>query len=138
VSIAATAPINIVTDCRRASGGASAAAVGLKLNATIINEADETQSSQNMWYADAADDDRNGMFQATIGSRVTGYLDGIMVGTNKRSAGTNNTGSSHVAASRHDNPFLTVAVTSIIIRGAVAGSETLGIDELQVHSWATS
>jgi hypothetical protein len=138
VSIAATLPFTFVVNGRRATGNANVGVLGLSLNSTIINEAVESESSNNLWFADAASDDRNGMAHVVIGSRAAGYLDGILVGTGKRSAGGANTGSFFSVASRQDNPFVVETITTVNIRGASAGGATLGADELHVYSLATS
>jgi len=136
LTIAALAHCNIIVSARKEAGSADNGALGLKINTTVVGEA-LTTHNKAIWVADASNDQRNGVSQFILGSRITNYNRGI-IGDYMRSAGGANTGTGQVLGTQLDNDFPTVEITDVVIRGIVAGGLTLGADELGLFTYSRS
>ena len=130
LSIAAAPPF-IVCGSVRKTGTTDTAGIGLKLNSTVVDEADLT--SANALWNTVAGAAVSGAFFLYVAPRVTNYL---------RSAARMNgseQGGADDAFNMGDANMPTATITSVIIRGDMGGStDTLGVDEVFVYTLATS
>ncbi len=135
LSIPASTPILIIGRYRKTSGAADDAHFGLKLNSTVVAEA--VQSSQSrLGQSSTTNQAEDGAFQVLIPGRVVNYPKGSIV----LSTGTIFPTAVAVGGTAHiDADLPSVTITDIIIRAQTDNAlNTIGVDELQIYSLATS
>jgi len=139
LTIAAAQPFTLIFDGRKTSGAAANAAIGLKLNSTVIVEANVTDM---IWRANgSADEATSGSHNSITSPRITNYVDGGNMGGRGTtvSAGQVYRQGDGVIGGNPTAAFITADITSIVLRGISAnGSVTLGADEMHVYSWVIS
>jgi len=141
ISVPAANPFQLFISGRKDdSAGGGEAHFGLKLNATVVGEADNnpvtTPSPIGIWSTENADAVSSGLGFAHIGPRVASYLRGASGFSTADDGGTDNRGYGTSPAHTADMP--TVAITSVIIRADNADNFTTGGDELYVLQIGTS
>ena len=138
-----TKHLMVMAGARRSSSGSnSLAVIGLKINSTIVNEADIAAGvGLHIWGAGSVTDARTGSIFLLLGSQVTNYLGGVMAGQ----ISDNGSGGSQSAWGRAlvSSGFLPgAAVISVIFRAegqdVTNPDPTIGIDEAHVYSLADS
>lgn len=128
-SIPVTAPVMIVVVWRK-SATAAQLSIGLKLNSTIVAEAD-VSSNTGIGLATTDNEVQSGTSVVIIGPRSTNYLRGLTV--NYMISGATGIGSSVKGATVLTNAVPNAAITSVIIRGDSDGAATLGVKEVNVY-----
>ena len=138
LTVAAAEPFQIVIAGRKTSGAADHVGTGWKQNTTVIEEA--VGGSATPWRSSSTDRAEDGGATVFVRGRATNYLhsaEGVYSANitadhaNVAYYFTNNMGTAAAA--------LNVEMTSLIIRGITDNSSnTLGLDELQVHSFSSS
>lgn len=133
-STPATVPLMIAGSYRKTGGAADDAHLGLKLNTTVVSEA-EPGSGRGLAHSGGGDNAESGSFVAYLGPRVTNYLRGA-TGTHSSRGSTALTNDTSGPAFTADMP--TAAITSVIIRGITDNaSNTLGVTEVFVYALGT-
>lgn len=137
LSIAATRPILIIYNARKSSGAANAVGCGLKLNATVIAEANSTNRSG--WISASTNEAQDGGAWIFLGPRLTNYQ-GFALGVfaNKRSSDGANVQTAVLELLTATALLLTATITDVVIRAISDGTITLGVDELSVYSLGVS
>lgn len=129
LSIPVTAPVKIVVVWRK-SATAAQLSIGLKVNATVVAEAD-TSANTGIGLFPTTNEVQSGYSVVEFGPRSANYLRGLVV--NYMASGA----SGVVAAWRGlvvlTNPLPDATITDIIIRGDSDGSATLGVKEVLVY-----
>ena len=140
ISVPAVNPFQVFVSGRKGTGNAVETHLGLKLNTTVVGEADATPVASAtpvaIWTSEAASAVNSGLGFAHIGPRVTSHLRGAAGFMTSDDGGTDNRGVFTSPAHTADMP--TATITSVIIRGDSDGTNTLGADELYVMQVATS
>ena len=134
LTIAAATPIHIVTVGRKTSGAAAGAGLGIKLNTTVVSEADTVAALLILTGNDQAE---TGGVCAVIPPRVTSYLRTGCAFYNLYTTASIDSGTQPACGDNNDAP--TASITDFVIRG-ISGNAlvTLGSDELNVYTLATS
>ena len=136
ISIAKNDPFQLVLSGRKTAGAASKAAVGLKINGTITNEA--AISGTIMWVSSATDRAEDGLAWQEFGARDTNYLNGY---NQYHTANVSSSGA--FAVGNLGNIFATAPcpndiITSITLRAISTSSVTLGVKHIQIYSRSSS
>jgi hypothetical protein len=138
LTLAAAEPFKFSVVGRKTSGAAENAALGYKLNTTVIAEAVAT--SRHPYNTGTSNQAEDGGATVTVSSRVTNYTHSA-VGLRQNSVSATDAGVSNGAVTdmNRSAPHPTVEITSLIMRGiSDSASNTLGADELQVYSFSSS
>ena len=131
LSITAATPFDFWVVYRKTTGAAANFGGGLKLNATVTEEA--SVGGYGICFGDTANAAQNGLNVTHIGPRVGSYLN---PGWGQfRTAGVAASGTSPVDTTAPP----TATITDVVIR-AISGNAavTVGMDELQVYSYSVS
>jgi hypothetical protein len=138
LTIAASEPFYFVCSGRKTSGASSAVGLGLKLNLTVVGEANAGSVNRG-WGSTTNNAAQDGAYYIHFQPRVTNYVCST-VGRGSVSSSTGGaTGTTTTATAITTTATLpTVEIDAVVIRGDSATSITLGADELQVYSLATS
>lgn len=129
LSIPAGTPIMIAVNYRK-SAVASQLSIGLKLNSTVVLEAN-AGSSTGIGMTAATNEAQDGYTVVHIGPRSTNYTRGVTLtsfasgatGVNVQAKGSNVL----------TNTLPTATITSVVIRGISDGSATLGVKDVYVY-----
>lgn len=130
LSIPVTSPVRIVGVFRK-SATASQLSIGLKINATVVAEADTTAST-GIGIFPVTNEAMAGYFTVEFGPRSANYLVGGLV-VNTTMSGATGISNFIRAGAVLTNPFPNAVITDIIIRGDSDGSATLGVKEVYVY-----
>jgi hypothetical protein len=138
LTIAASEPFYFVCSGRKTTGAASAVGLGLKLNSTVVGEANAGSTNRG-WASDSTNQAEDGGYFIHFQPRVTNYVNGTVGRGHVSSSSGGDTGTTTSAGAITTTATLpTAEITAVVIRGDSATSITLGADELQVYSLATS
>jgi len=137
LTIAGPQPFKFFILGRKTSGAADNASLGYKVNATIINEA--LAAARNPYGTSTTDRAEDGHGMVNVAPRVTNYqYSAVGLQLNQVSADDGQV-SSGLSALTSQAKHPTVEITSLTMRGITDNAlNTLGADELQVYSWASS
>ena len=131
LSIATGLPIMLFVAGRKDAGGAYKAAFGLKVNSTVISEAQITGDNSLMRF-DGASGAESKYATATLGPRIANYERSTLGWVSGDTDGAVSEGS----APSEDADMPTATVTAIAIRGIVENAAlTLSGDELHIYSY---
>ena len=136
LSIAAASPMLLMMNFRKTTGATASIGFGLKLNSTVISEANQASTRFGATSADSAAYD--GFCHALIGGRVTNYPSPV----NGLSSSASNP--ARTGASRGTSPATTAVmpiatITDIVVRSdSSSASVTHAADEFHIYSYATS
>lgn len=138
LNIPVTSGIRIIGVGRKSTGAASAAGLGLKLNATTIAEAASaaitasfTPAGGRLWGSSAANQAEDGPFWAEIAPRSANYLNCAIGGFANSVAGVGGSLSSFLNGT---NVCPNATITSITIRGiSGSGSVTIAVKEVIIY-----
>ena len=126
LSIGVATPFVVVASLRKEAGAAANSGVALKLNATVIK-------GSTSW-AGGTNEAQSGMAIWLIGARATNHLrPGILL--TSVSGATDRSGAVTTAYDAND-PNTTI--TDVIVQMNSPGAQTVGCDEVQVYTLATS
>ena len=137
LTIAAAEPFELLLSARKTSGFAADAALGLRLNDTVVDT--PSTSGSGIWVATGTDENQNGGTNVLVRPRVTNYLSGSQHKSSTRTAAGGFKHSTFFTDSMNiaDNPSGIIADVDVRGMSGNAGV-TLGVDEQHVYSWATS
>jgi hypothetical protein len=128
LTIPVTAAIMILTVFRK-SAVAAQLSIGLKLNATVVAEAD-IASASGIGLTAATNEVQDGLSIVYIGPRSTNYLHGLTLEYTASGASGIQVGAKGAVVLTNAIPNATI--TDVIIRGDSDGSATLGVKEVFV------
>ena len=152
LSIAGADPIQIIYNGRRLSGGTNSTAhTGLKLNTTVIGEADSTNTPATGWghYSDdgtghgagsITTSAHDGMAVIWLAARVTNYTNGAQgLLSNVLSTITDPTVARMAFEVTNDAAMPTATITDVVLRAVVGNANfSMGVDGIHIYSFATS
>ena len=137
LTIAAATPFEILLSARKTSGAVADAALGLRLNATVVDT--PSASGSGIFVATGTNEAQNGGTNVLVRPRVTNYLNGNQHHSSTRTTSGGFKHSTFFTDSMDiaDNPNAeTTDVDTLGMTGSA--SITLGLDEEHIYSWATS
>lgn len=118
---------------RKTSGAANRGNLGLKVNSTVVVDANST-GDHDLWNCSNVNQAESGFFRLEVGPRSTNYLWGIATGRQHYQALS--AGATPVVDdiwATHDAAFPNATITSITIRGNVNNAlVTLGLKEVAI------
>ena len=129
LTIPVTAPVKIVVVWRK-SATAGQMSIGLKINATIVAEADTTANT-GIGIMTVTNEVQSGYSIVEFGPRSTSYLTAMIV--SYMVAGASGQSSSLKGAAVLTAALPNATITDIIIRGDSDGTATLGVKEVYVY-----
>jgi len=137
LTIAAATPFIVMSNGRKTAGSGPTAALGLKLNTTVISDA-SIGGGSFLDMDQSTDEARDGNAWCWFGARVTNYLNPA---NHLGSAFTSSTGG--VRDRNHGAPFQSAPapnaeITTVVLRGQSTTNVTLGADECHIYSLAVS
>jgi len=137
LTLAGIAPAIVYFVGRKSSGAADDVITGLKLNSTITGEA--ATSAFAGWKSSTTNRAEDGAGTFWLGSRLASYTNGSQGRYLACTAAGVAVAGNVMSNLQETATFPTAEITSLIIRGiSDNSSNTLGVDELHVYSYATS